>query len=197
MKTVKAIILLILIPVVTIGQLHAISVNNRDTSKTLYKYDFRKCLFTIKTGDWTTHQGKNVLPVTATLNNTANDTLEYETMTYRMLGYNIKSNNLEYEYVNEDILKNFPEIVKIPPHQSRTFSFNLIKKNVTSAPANTLQVGFCLVLPKENNGAFLFEDPFTNDDSSAYTMDSNGNFIPHKKELAERTHWLWSNIIKI
>jgi hypothetical protein len=160
-----------------------------------YQFDYNKCILKVKVDKWTKHNGKNVLPVTATLDNTSDDTLKYEMMTYYMLAFNIKNNNLQYEYRDEDILKNIPEFEIIPPHENKSYFFNLIKKDSLRKTNGSLKIGFCLVFPIYSSPSkdfyIHFEDPF------AYQLDDKGKVIPHDNDLKNRTHLLWSDKIDL
>ncbi|MDB5157627.1 MAG: hypothetical protein JWR50_2334 [Mucilaginibacter sp.] len=104
-------------------------------------------------------------------------------MSYRMLAYRIKSDFLKYEYDDEDILHNIPELEIIPPHQSRDFKFNLIKKGNTNKIKGPLTIGFSLVIQGKK---FTLENPFD------YGINNHD-----RADLKKRTHWLWSNIVKL
>jgi hypothetical protein len=193
MKPVKIIVALILIPSLLFGGIRDIVFKNTDTLVVPYKYDYKKCLFTIKSGEWINHNNIITLTIIATLNNTSDDTLKYKMMTFHALSYLIESKKLESENAHDDILKNIPEMHIIPPHQIIAFPIYLVKKQNITDYKGKLKMKFCLITPATTNPIEIGGLGFY------YPINDHGEPIKSKydTDIKKRTHWLSSNTVDL
>jgi len=188
MKVLKILALLIAIPAfafcqVKTDQIKADSVKTvtiNEISLPPIKYNFKSCVFTIKTKGW---EGDNVLHVSTTITNNSDDTLKYKMETCWFLYYKVSTDSLKLENAKDDCLGNIPGIELIPPHQSRTREINLIMVNNKSVFHGKIKVGFYLKLRR--GGEFLGD----------FIVQNNMIYIP--KDRYEINHWIWSNFVTI
>ena len=186
MKILKT-LTIILLPLTAIAQSPADTISLADLSPISYNY--KKCVVTITAGKWTKENGKDILPVTATITNTANDTLEYEIRDFRVLNYPANKDGLQFDTGNGqavDVLYHIP-ISILAPQQHANLAINLIKAKGTSDSHGKFRICILLIIdrPHELGIGYILN---VKDGSILKLPDA---------DIKNRSHWLRSNVLKI
>ncbi|MES2274906.1 MAG: hypothetical protein V4592_02710 [Bacteroidota bacterium] len=173
MKYIKLFIVVSVFLGVISGQAHPMFRNPATP-----KYDYKKCIFTIKIVEWKNH----VLIIKAILTNTSSDTLKYQMNTNQWIYYMVDSKSLELRDAHNDLIKSFSYMEKIPPHQSKTYELSLVEKDRRNSFKGIFRLQFQLIL--------IDKDPLW--------VNKNGQIIRiSEKDLKVGTHFIWSNTVRI
>ena len=173
-KALKVLLFVILMPAISFAQ-----------DFPTITYNYKNCSLTIKEENWIKKEGKDVLPVTATLSNNSDDTLKYESeLCYNGLFYcKADTNNFKITNLPMSCTKNWPITVKLAPHTSQSEVLTLVRAKDN---AKELKIKFYLVLANEDYPTIGLIKEVTGDD--AYRKQ-------YYQDLEKRTHLISSNTL--
>jgi hypothetical protein len=178
MKILKIFALLTVIPAFAFSQVKTDTI--KEISLPPIKYNYKNCVFTIKTKGW---NGSEVLQVSTMITNNSDDTLKYKMESCWFLYYKVSTDSLKLENAKDDCLGNIPGTEIIPPHQSKTRDINIIKIRGIHTFYGKMRVAFYLKLRRGNE---LMGD---------YVVQNGMICVP--KDLDKGSHWIWSNFVNL
>ena len=183
MNVIKIFIFLIIIPAFVAGQVGNDSLTLLNLPK--IRYDYKKCVVTIKADNPEQWRATNKLAVLVTITNNSEDTLKYGMWSYDFLNYSVDNKDLQIDE-GSDILKNVVNVFTTPPRKENTFRIELTKRKGIGDFHGKFRINFHLMIERGN------------EIDNEYILNTNGEFIKlPDADLKSRSHWVSSNTIKI